>query len=263
VTEQVGGSPVRFQRDGAILRLTLARPDKKNALDRPTVDALRQAFASLAGDADVRVVVLAGEGDDFCAGADLGALSSMIDAGPEVHRDDARALGDVLIAMRSCAVPVVAAVRGRALAGGAGLATACDIVLAHENASFGYPEVRIGFVPAMVMTLLRRTVAEKHAADLVLSGRLVGAQEARDIGLVSRVIPDNAFDVTVAETVESLAKSPPGAMRLTKGLFYALDFLDVTQGIAAGVETNVEARATDEFRSGVRRFLARSTRSSG
>ena len=262
MTQGAGGAPVRVQRDGAVLRLTLARPEKKNALDRATVDALRHAFASIAGDAELRVVLLSGEGDDFCAGADLAALSSMIDAGPDVHREDARALGDVLLAVRSCAVPVVAAVRGRALAGGAGLATACDIVLAHENSSFGYPEVRIGFVPAMVMTLLRRTVAEKHAADLVLTGRLVSAHEARDIGLVSRVVPGNAFDAVVTETVEGLAKSPPDAMRLTKGLFYALDSLDAAQGIAAGVETNVEARSTDEFRAGVRRFLARSTRSS-
>ena len=261
MTHSGGEAPVRVQRDGAVLRLTLARPGKKNALDRPTVDALKQAFSTLARDGQVRVVLLTGDGDDFCAGADLAALSSMLDAGPDVHRDDARALGDVLLAIRSCAAPVVAAVRGRALAGGAGLATACDIVLAHENASFGYPEVRIGFVPAMVMTLLRRTVAEKHAADLVLSGRLVDAHEARAIGLVSRVLSAAEYESAVAETVAGLAKSPPGAMRLTKGLFHALDSLDIAQGIAAGVETNVEARSTDEFRSGVRRFLDRSARS--
>lgn len=255
-----GKAPVRVERDGAVLRLTLARPAKKNALDRATVDALRAAFTALAGDPDIRVVLLSGEGDDFCAGADLAALSEMVDASPDVHREDARALGDVLLAMRSCAVPVVAAVRGRALAGGAGLATACDIVLAHEQASFGYPEVRIGFVPAMVMTLLRRAVAEKHAADLVLTGRIVGAHEARDIGLVSRVVAAAEFESVVADTVAGLAKSPPGAVRLTKALFHALDALDVTQGIAAGVETNVEARGTEEFRSGVHRFLTRSAR---
>jgi methylglutaconyl-CoA hydratase len=259
VTAPGAGAPVRVVRDGAVLRLTLARPEKKNALDRTTVDALRSAFAGVAGDPGIRVVLLTGEGDDFCAGADLGALSFMIDAPAEIHRDDARALGDVLLAMRSCAVPVVAAVRGRALAGGAGLATACDIVLAHENASFGYPEVRIGFVPAMVMTLLRRTVAEKHAADLVLTGRTIGAREAHEIGLASRVLPADEFDAAIEETVAGLAKTPPGAMRLTKGLFLALDSLDVAQGIAAGVETNVEARATEEFRTGVRRFAARST----
>lgn len=255
-----GNSPVRVERDGAVLRLTLARPAKKNALDRATVDALRAAFTAVAGDPDIRVVLLSGEGDDFCAGADLAALSEMVDASPDVHRDDARALGDVLLAMRSSAVPVVAAVRGRALAGGAGLATACDIVLAHEQASFGYPEVRIGFVPAMVMTLLRRTVAEKHAADLVLTGRIIDAREAHAIGLVSRMLAAGQFEAVVAETVEGLAKSPPGAVRLTKALFHALDALDVTQGIAAGVETNVEARGTEEFRSGVHRFLTRSAR---
>ncbi len=254
------GMPLRVEHDGSILRLTLARPSKKNALDRATVDALKAAFSTVARDESIRVVVLSGEGDDFCAGADLAALASMIDADAAVHRDDARALGDVLLAIRSCAQPVVAVVRGRALAGGAGLATACDLVLAHENASFGYPEVRIGFVPAMVMTLLRRTVAEKHAADLVLTGRIVGAREAREIGLVSRVIPAEGFDTAVADIVAGLAKSPPGAMRLTKALFHALDALDVAQGIAAGVETNVEARSTEEFRAGVRRFLERAER---
>lgn len=258
MTSGAGNAPVRVERDGAVLRLTLARPAKKNALDRATVDALREAFVAIAGDTEIRVVLLSGEGNDFCAGADLAALSGMVDAPGEVHRDDARALGDVLLAMRSCAVPVVAAVRGRALAGGAGLATACDIVLAHEEASFGYPEVRIGFVPAMVMTLLRRAVSEKHAADLVLTGRVVGASEAHAIGLVSRVIPGDRFDAVVEESVAGLAASPPGAMRLTKGLFHALDALDVAQGIAAGVETNVEARGTEEFRAGVRRFLGRS-----
>ena len=257
MTTESAGAPVRVSRAGAVLRLTLARPEKKNALDRATVDALRDAFAAIARDAAIRAVLLTGEGDDFCAGADLAALSSMIDASADVHRDDARALGDVLVAIRTCAVPVVAAVRGRALAGGAGLATACDIVLAHADASFGYPEVRIGFVPAMVMTLLRRTVAEKHAADLVLTGRIVGAREAHQIGLASRVLAGDEFEAAVSETVADLAKSPPGAVRLTKALFLALDSLDVTQGIAAGVETNVEARGTEEFRTGVERFLTR------
>lgn len=256
----VNTGPVRVELDGGILRLTLARPEKKNALDRATVDALLGAFAAVAGSEQARVVVLEGEGEDFCAGADLGSLAKMIDAGPEVHRDDARALGDVLLAVRGCALPVVAAVRGRALAGGAGLATACDLVLAREDAQFGYPEVRIGFVPAMVMTLLRRAVGEKHAADLVLSGRTIDAHEAHRIGLVSRVLPSDGFDAAVDEVLRGLVKSPPIAIGLTKRLFNALDGLDVPGGIAAGVETNVEARATPEFRAGVERFLGRSAR---
>lgn len=258
---ELATGPLRVEHEGPVWRLTLARPEKKNALDRATVDALLTAFAAIAQSDEIRVVLLTADGEDFCAGADLSALAAMVDAPPEFHRDDARALGDVLLAIRSCAVPVVAAVRGRALAGGAGLATACDIVLAHEKARFGYPEVRIGFVPAMVMTLLRRTVGEKHAADLVLTGRVIDAAEAHAIGLVSRVLEAGAFEALVSETVEFIASAPPGAMGLTKRLFHALDSLDVTKGIASGVETNVEARATAEFRAGVQRFTSRAANS--
>src|SRR5690606_6187984 len=144
-----------------------------------------------------------------------------------------------------------------ALAGGAGLASACDMIVAHEGAQFGYPEVRIGFVPAMVMTMLRRAVGEKVAFDLVGTGRVIDARGARDIGLVSRVIGDTTFDTEVAELLAALAASPPGAMALTRQLLYSLDGLSFREGIELGIRTNVEARMTDEFRSGVARFLSR------
>jgi methylglutaconyl-CoA hydratase len=236
--------------------ITLARPEKKNALDRQMADELTQALARLDAAAGVRAIVIAADGDDFCAGADLEALERMLDAGPEVHAADARALGGAFVALRALAKPVIAAVRGRALAGGAGLASACDIVIAHENAQFGYPEVRIGFVPAMVMTMLRRTVGEKHAADLVLTGRLIDAREAERLGLVSRVSAAASFDTDVESAAGALAKSPASAVALTKRLFYALDGLDFSAGIDAGVRANVEARATDDFRAGVKRFVA-------
>ena len=141
---------------------------------------------------------------------------------------------------------------------GAGLATACDIVLAHEDAEFGYPEVRVGFVPAMVMSMLRRAVGEKHAADLVLTGRIISAEEAERIGLVSRVVPAATFDDDVNATLEQLSLSPATSLALTKWLFYKLDSLSFEDGIAAGVVTNVEARATEDFKAGVRRFSPRS-----
>ena len=248
---------VRLERDGAVARLVLARPEKKNALDRRTADELTAALAELEADGAVRAVVLAADGTDFCAGADLEALEAMLDADPDEHRRDAEALGRVFLALRSLSKPVVAAVRGRALAGGAGLASACDIVLAHEAAQFGYPEVRVGFVPAMVMTMLRRCVGERRAFDLVATGRLVGASEACAMGLASRVLPDAEFEAGVAQVAAALAKSPPAALRLTKRLFYALDGAAFEDGIALGVRTNVEARGTDDFRSGVRRFVRR------
>lgn len=248
---------MRIDRDGAMATIVLDRPGKKNALDRAMADALHKTVRELGADASVRVILLRGEGDDFCAGADLAALEKLIDASAETHREDAQALGDVFLAMRALDKPVVAVVRGRALAGGAGLATACDMVLAHEHAQFGYPEVRIGFVPAMVMTMLRRATGEKRAFDLVATGRLIGAAEAERIGLVSRVLPDASFDADVLAIVQGIAKSPPTALAITKHLFHRLDGLDFARGIAAGVRGNVEARSTDDFREGVRRFVAR------
>jgi methylglutaconyl-CoA hydratase len=235
----------------------LARPEKKNALDRRTADELAAALDELGADESVRAIVLSADGPDFCAGADLEALAATLDAGPEEHEQDAEALGRVFRALRAIAKPVVAAVRGRALAGGAGLASACDIVVAHEGAQFGYPEVRVGFVPAMVMTMLRRCVGERQAFDLVATGRLIGAREARDIGLASRVLPDPEFESGVAEVAAALAGSPPTALRLTKRLFYALDGVGFDDGVALGVRANVEARGTDDFKTGVRRFVRR------
>jgi methylglutaconyl-CoA hydratase len=251
---------IRLLRDGAVGRIVLARPEKKNALDRQAADELFAALAQFEGDATIRAIHLAADGDDFCAGADLEALERTLDAGTDVHREDAEALGRVFLAIRALMKPVVCSVRGRALAGGAGLATACDIVLAHEGAEFGYPEVRVGFVPAMVMTMLRRAVGEKHAADLVLTGRIVSAEEAERIGLVSRVVPAATYDEEVDATLQQISRAPTTALALTKWLFYKLDSLSFEDGVAAGVVTNVEARSTDDFKKGVRRFTERRSR---
>lgn len=250
-------SRVILRRDGGIGRVILARPEKKNAIDRPMAEELFAAFAQFEADATCRVIHLGAEGDDFCVGADLQALHSLLDGGPEIQRQDAEAFGRVLLGLRALMKPVVCTVRGRALAAGAGLASACDVVLAHEGAEFGYPEVRVGFVPALVMTMLRRAVGEKRAADLVLTGRVISAEEAGHIGLVSRVVPAASFDDDVNATLEQIALSPATSLALTKWLFYKLDALSFEDGIAAGVVTNVEARATEDFRAGLRRFTDR------
>jgi methylglutaconyl-CoA hydratase len=248
---------VRVSRAEGIGHVTLARPEKKNALDRQMAEEIVQGLEALAAEAETRVVVIDGEGDDFCAGADLEALEALLDAGREAQLEDARALGRVFTCIRNLSVPVIAAVRGRALAGGAGLATACDIVLAHPNATFAYPEVRIGFVPAMVMTILRRIVPERQAFDLAITGRTLSAVEAEALGLVSRVLSEDRFDLAVDDVCQTIAKSPPEAVRRTKKLFYELEGRPFDSGIAHGAQANAEARMTDEFRDGVRRFLQR------
>ncbi len=247
---------IRMTADGLVGRITLARPDKKNALDRVTADELAEALFALS-ESPVNVVAIDGEGPDFCAGADLSALEEMLDAPRQAQLDDAQALGHVFHTIRRMEKPVVALVKGRAYAGGAGLASACDIVLAHEDARFGYPEVTIGFVPAMVMTMLRRSVGEKHAFDLVSTGRILKAEEARSIGLVSRVFADKEFDQLSQSLLNQLAKTPPSAMAATKTLFYKLDSLSFIDSISAGIVANADARATSAFREGVKRFTSR------
>lgn len=248
---------VRVSRADGVGRLTLARPEKKNALDRQTADEIVQGLEALAADLETRVIVISGAGNDFCAGADLEALEAMLEAGREAQLEDARALGRVFTCIRHLRVPVIAAVRGRALAGGAGLASACDIVLAHPDAMFAYPEVRIGFVPAMVMTILRRIVPERQAFDLAITGRTLSAAEARDLGLVSRVTSAEGFDSAVDDVCQTVAKSPPGAVARTKKLFYELEGRPFDSGIALGAQANADARMTEEFREGVRRFIQR------
>src|SRR5205823_14682281 len=247
---------IRMTLDGAIGRITLARPEKKNALDRATADELAEALFALS-EAPVRVVAIDGEGADFCAGADLAALEDMLDAPRQQHIDDAKALGHVFHTIRRMEKPVVALVKGRAYAGGAGLATACDIVLAHEDARFAYPEVTIGFVPAMVMTLLRRSVGEKHAFDLVSTGRILKADEARELGLVSRVFAAREFDQLSQSVLNTLADAPPSAMAATKTLFYKLDTVGFLEGLSAGIVANADVRSTAAFREGVKRFTSR------
>jgi len=247
---------VRVDVDGSIGRIALARPEKKNALDRVMADELAETLFALS-ESPVKVVAIEGEGPDFCVGADLGALEEMLDAPRQEHIDDAKALGHVFHTIRKMDKPVVALVRGRAYAGGAGLASACDIVLAHEEARFSYPEVTIGFVPAMVMTMLRRSVGEKHAFELVSTGRILSAEEAREIGLVSRVFAAKEFDQLSKAVLDKLADAPASAMSATKILFYKLDTLGFLDGISAGIVANADARSTPAFREGVKRFTSR------
>ena len=170
---------------------------------------------------------------------------------------DAHALGELFVRMRRATKPIVAAVRGSALAGGAGLAGACDIVLASDDAVFGYPEVHLGFVPAMVMALLRRAVGEKVAFELVACGDRIPAAEAHRIGLVNRIFPANRFDQEARAFAVELAQRSVSALHLTKRLLYGMDNVAFEDAIARGAEINALARSTDDCRAGVRRFLER------
>lgn len=240
---------------GGVLTLTLNRPDKRNALDGATVEALLAALDQARLDAAVRVIALRGAGKDFCAGADLDELLASVALSPEENERAARRLGEVFARIRELEKPVVALVQGRALAGGAGLATGCDLVLAAESSQFGYPEIQRGFVPAMVMTLLRRQVGEKIAFDLVATGRLLRAEEARQLGLVSRVLPDATFDAEAQAVLAQMAGASASALALIKRLLYELDGQGFREGIALGARINALARMHPDFRTAIAAFL--------
>lgn len=236
--------------------ITLNRPDKRNALDDRTIAELREALQLAESDDAVRVILLRGAGPDFCAGADLAQLEGMAAGGaPLENLDDAMALGRLFLDMRRLGKPIVAAVHGHAFAGGAGLATACDLVVASDDAVFGYPEVHLGFVPAMVMALLRRALGEKMAFELVARGDRMGAAEARRIGLVNQVFAAQTFEEDALEYARELAGRSASALRLIKRLLYGMDGLSFDEAIARGAEVNVLARLTPDAREGVRRFL--------
>ena len=240
---------------GGVLTATLNRPDKRNAIDTAMIDALLAVFERADLDAEVRVVALRGAGRDFCAGMDLNELLASADHSPEQNRQAALHFGSLFPRMRRLPKPVVAVVQGRALAGGCGLATGCDMVLAAESAQFGYPEVQRGFVPAIVMALLRRSVGEKVAFDLAATGRLLDASEAAAVGLVSRVYEDADFEEQASDVLRALAASSPSALAFTKQQFYQLDGLGFEDGIRLGADVNAVSRSTPDFRAALTAFL--------
>lgn len=241
--------------EGGVLSLTLNRPEKRNALSAQLIELLHGALDQADLDSDVRVVLLRGAGKDFCAGADLDELLQSADRPAAENEAAALRLGALFLRMRRLPKPIVGVVQGRALAGGAGLAAACDLVIAGHSAQLGYPEIQRGFVPAMVMALLRRAVGEKTALDLVLTGRVLSAEQAERAGLLSRVARDGDLEREALALAAELARASGSALAFTKQLFYQLDEDNLEQGIARGAKVNAVSRGTPDFRDAVARFL--------
>lgn len=240
---------------GGILTATLNREDKRNAIDTAMIDALLAMLERADLDAGVRVVAIRGAGRDFCAGMDLNELLASADQTLDQNRQAALHFAQIFMRMRRLPKPVVALVRGRALAGGCGLATACDLILASESAQFGYPEVQRGFVSAIVMTMLRRAVGEKVAFDLATTGRLLDGTEAAAAGLASRVYEDADFEEQAGDVLRVLADASPSALAFTKQQFYQLDGLGFEEGLRLGADVNAVSRSTPDFRAALSAFL--------
>jgi methylglutaconyl-CoA hydratase len=246
---------VIYAVEGTVAVITLNRPEKRNALNDALISDLKEALREADGNDALRSVVITGAGADFCSGADLAALQKISASSVTENLEDAQSLMELFALIRRVRVPVVAAVRGRALAGGCGLATACDLVLAANSARFGYPEVKIGFVPAMVMAILRRNVSEKRAFELITRGAEIGAAEAESFGLVNHVFADEKFEEEVENYVTGFEKMSRSAVMLSKRLLYHMDGMTFEVALQAGVDVNTIARMTEDCQQGIARFL--------
>jgi len=241
--------------ESSVRYLTLNRPEKRNALNDALIAALKDELRRADEEIELRAIVIRGAGKDFCSGADLSALKKISESSFDENLDDARSLAELFTIIRGVQLPVIAAVHGRALAGGCGLATGCDIVLASKSARFGYPEVKIGFVPAIVTAILRRNVSEKIAFELITQGFEFSAEEARSYGLVNRIFDGDSFEADVKNYVRPYEGVSRSAVVLSKKLLYEMDGMDFDQALDAGAKANAEARMTDDCKKGIARFL--------
>lgn len=239
----------------SICLITLNRPDKRNALNDELIAALKVALREADADDSLRAIVIRGAGKDFCSGADLSALQKIATASYEENVEDARGLAELFALIRNVRVPVIAAVHGRALAGGCGLALGCDLVVAGESARFGFPEVKIGFVPAMVAAILRRNLGEKKSFELLTLGFEFTAAEALQLGLINRVVPDDELATAVMDFAGVYTKVSGSAVAMTKKLLYEIDGLEFSEAVEKGVVTNAEARTTVDCQKGIAKFL--------
>lgn len=246
---------VLFEIVGGVARITLNRPEKRNALNEALISGLKDRLTAASNSAAVRVAVITGAGNDFCAGADLSALQKISEASVEENAADAKSLLDLFALIRKLRIPVIAAVRGRAVAGGCGLANACDLVLASETARFGFPEVKLGFVPAMVTAILRRNVSEKRAFELLTRGDEIGTEEAKSLGLVNQIYSDEEFESKVNDYVKGFERLSASAIALTKTLMYQIDGMSFEEALQTGADVNVTARMTEDCQKGIARFL--------
>jgi methylglutaconyl-CoA hydratase len=241
--------------ENSIFSITLNRPEKRNALNDGLIKDLKDALRQADKNETLRAIVIRGAGKDFCSGADLAALQKISESDVLENWDDAQNLMELFLLIRKIKIPVVAAVHGRALAGGCGLATASDIVLASKSARFGYPEVKIGFVPAMVMAILRRNVSEKRAFELATQGFEFDAETAERFGLINKIFDDETFDENVKSYVSVYEKVSHSAVVLSKKLLYQMNAMTFEAALEAGVDVNTIARMTKDCQNGIAKFL--------
>jgi methylglutaconyl-CoA hydratase len=245
---------VLYSESQGITTITLNRPDKRNAISYELIDDVTAALKE-AAKSSAQIVILTGAGSAFCAGMDLENLKGLLGRTPEENLEDSRTMAGLFRALYDFPKPTIAAVNGAAIAGGTGLATLCDFTLAVPEAKFGYTEVRIGFVPGIVSSYLIANVGEKRARDLLLTGRIFGAEEAHRLGLVTEIVEPDRLMTRALELAAQLLENSPTSLQTTKRLLssYTKDQLD--RQLASAIKENAAIRQTADFKEGITSFL--------
>jgi methylglutaconyl-CoA hydratase len=245
---------LQLTTDNGIATITLNRPDKRNAISYELIDDLLAALDEVSH-SPALVLILTGAGKAFCSGMDLENLKSLLGRSPEQSLMDSQTMARLFRSLYEFPKPTIAAVNGPAIAGGCGLATLCDFTLSAPDAKFGYTEVRIGFVPAIVSTFLLRQIGEKQARDLLLTGRIIAADEALRIGLINEVVPAGKLMDRAEELAELLMENSPASLRYTKRLLSEHARRELDHQIETAVRENAAVRSTADFREGITSFL--------
>jgi methylglutaconyl-CoA hydratase len=245
---------IEYAEAGSIATITLNRPDKRNAISYELIDDLLRGLEHAAG-SRANVLILTGAGKAFCSGMDLDNLKQLLGRTPEQNQQDSETMARLFRAVYDFPKPSIAAVNGPAIAGGTGLATLCDFTLAVPEAKFGYTEVRIGFVPGIVSAFLVSSVGEKRARDLLLSGRIFGAQEAHTLGLVSEVVSPDQLMARAQQLAHQLLENSPASLRATKHLLSGYTRQELDRRLLDAVKENAAVRQTADFKEGISSFL--------
>jgi methylglutaconyl-CoA hydratase len=239
---------------GVVATITLNRPEKRNAISVTMLEELLAAFAEVEA-SPAHVLIITGAGPAFCSGMDLDALTATATQSADQNLEDARRLARLYRQIWGFPKPTIAAVNGPAIAGGCGIATLCDFTIAATDAKFGYPEVRIGFIPAIVSVFLVRQIAEKNARDLLLTGRIIGATEAQQLGLVTKVVPAKGLLDEVQTLAQKLLLCSPASLLKTKKLLSSLVAPDLDRELELAVNEGAQIRSTPDFKEGLASFL--------
>ncbi len=247
---------LKLDQQNQIATIMLTRPEKRNAISSQMIQELLAALDEAESSA-ARVVIITGSGKAFCAGMDLDGLRAVAAQSADENLADSRNMAKMFLRIYAFPKPVISAVNGAAIAGGCGIATLADFTLAVPEAKFGYTEVRIGFIPALVSVFLRRQIGEKQATDLLLTGRIIDAAEAFRIGLVTEVVPTKNLIERACEIAAQLIAASPTSIARTKRLLHRFDEATIHAEIELAARENADIRATADFREGVASFLAK------